>query len=106
MTIVLEPEASPRERDGAGREEPFAPPAGSEPPPSRRLLVYVAPPLVAISAAIAAVLLSRRAGRSDRAAAKPGVDWKLEFLSGNSLTFRPTLAPRFAGLFVPRGRRR
>ena len=62
----------------------------------------VAAPFVAASATILAVRLARRQAQ----AAKPSVYWSFSVASGNRLTFRPTLAPRFGSLLLGMGRRR
>lgn len=61
---------------------------------------FAAAPFAAVAASMVAVRLLRRR----REAPKPSVYWSLSLVSGNHVTFRPTLAPRLAGFFVP-GRR-
>lgn len=63
-------------------------------------------PFVAPLAAFTAAVVAARVARRRRQAAKPSVYWSFSMVSGNRVTFRPTLAPRFGSVILRGAARR
>jgi hypothetical protein len=101
MSTVIEKAVEPAMNDGAKVA------AAPEPAADRGFRVGYAVAPIAWAVAVAAFVYSRRRRRlRAEATARPTVDWNFSFLSGNSLAFRPTLAPRFEGARIGVRRRR
>src|SRR5579862_7513370 len=92
MSTVIEKQVETIAANGSA--DPYA----STPAPMRsagRMAATLAP-VAGAAAFTAAMVLARRRRSAASGTPRPDVDWRLAFLSGNSITFRPTVLARLA----------